>query len=1122
MLQVHSSNHLESLLDQLLTRINVGDPFCSEILVVENPGMSRWLQQRIADYDGISANLKFISPARFIWESAQCWISDLPDPLPRNSTRLQWRIFELLPDFLDQSVFSELQSYLQDDQTGLHRFQLAGRIAGTYERYLIYRSDLIEAWQQGRDVHWQAILWRAIAKDTPYTWGDLRTRLISDPDTPPNSPLPQQVSVFGVSDMAPIYIDLLQCIAEHSNVCIYYLNPCTEYWADIKDSKSQARRRAKAYQSRVGMEEDPAGLLDIGNPLLASWGHAGQAFLDQLLERQVEETESFVVPTDLTLLHSVQRDILQLEDKSNGDKGVLTSNDRSVCIHSAHSPLREVQILHDQLLHLFSEKPDLTPRDIIVMAPDIDQYAPFVNATFGTAPNNQFIPWSISDRRMRAEQQLLEALLILLQLPESRFESTDVFALLQVPAVRRKFSLERKDLNRLHQWIQESGIRWSLDADMRTELGLPEVNTNSWHFGFQRMFLGYAMPATDETLFEGIAPYTEVEGTDSDRLEKLQLFIDLAQHWRCRLNDNKHRPLDWLAEIDQLSEAFFAADHSEDYALRSLREVLIAAFSEAGDAVITRDVLTEVVQTALDDNSNVRQFLNGKVTFSNMVPMRCIPFKVICILGMNANDFPREDRPMSFDLTRQQPRRGDRTRANDDRYLFLETLLSAREVFYLSYVGKDVRDNTDKAPATVVTELLEYVNDSYTRETDENAAKEQAAIQVAMQAVSVLQHPLQPFSKRYFDQVEENLHNFKPLWFTAANTERKPVRFIDRMESRKSNDKSPSSDARLEAPSKQVALIELIDFYSRPSQHYMLHQLQVRLPYVQDDLEAAEQFELFGLEQWAVNKAVLDYGRVLPKTEVKRTLDARGVMPEGVVGTIAFDRSYKGAVALDRRILIHEPKEPRPPLDVVLQAGEFLLEGSLSAVGNNGLFFWRPGKKRAPDVLSTWIQHLCLCAMAPVDVPKHSVYVFSDVTLDFREVPDPLVHLQNLLALRHRSLLQPQMFFPSASMAFANEYKNNSGPALTIDEAGPEVEQTGVFKARKEWLGDRFTRPEYYKDLNHIVWRGYDSVLGDEFRQLAKHVFDPLLQYAEETPQDDELPEELPTEFWQEKSSEKS
>jgi len=1094
MLQVHSSNYLESLLDQLLTRINQGDPFCSEVIVVENPGMSRWLQQRIAVHDTISANLTFISPAQFVWESAQCWIADLPEPPQRNSTRLQWRIYELLPDFLSQSVFGELRNYLQDDEDGLHRFQLAGRIAGTFERYLIYRPELIEAWQQGRDVHWQAVLWRAVAQDTPYTLGDLRTRLISVSGSAPNVALPERVSVFGVSDMAPVFIDLMQCVAAHSNICIYHLNPCAEYWADIQDQKSQARRRAKAYRLRGSMEEDPAGLLDIGNPLLASWGHAGQAFLDQLLERQVAETESFIEPQSDSLLNAVQRDILLLEDKSDGSGGSVAAGDLSISVHGAHSPLREVQILHDQLLALFKTKKDLAPRDIIVMAPDIDKYAPFVNATFGTAPAGQYIPWSISDRRMRAEQQLLEALLVLLQLPESRFESTDVFALLQVPAVRRKFKLERNDLTRLHQWIQESGIRWSLDAKMRTELGLPPVNTNSWQFGFKRMFVGYAMPATEKRLYEGIAPYNEIEGTDSDRLEKLQLFIHLARRWRKRLAENVCNPIDWLEEINQLSEAFFDPDHSEDYALRSFREALISSFSEAGDTAINLAVLTEVVQSVLDDNSNVRQFLNGKVTFSNMVPMRCIPFRVICLLGMNADDFPREDRPMSFDLTVQQPRRGDRSRANDDRYLFLETLLSAREVFHLSYVGKDIRDNTDKAPATVVTELLAYINAAYTRDgATEN------------DVVSVLQHPLQPFSKRYFNQSEERFHNYKPLWFEAADTGQPGTAFIDNTESRQSSEAASLSEATLDEPSKHVEIGQLADFYSRPAYHYMLQQLQVRPPFVEDDLEATEQFELDGLEQWSINQSVLQYGRIMPKAEVRKTLDAEGLLPAGVTGDAFFENSYKQAIALDQRILIHEPRHPFPPLEVELQIGDYLLEGQLSGLGNSGWFDWRIGSKRTKDVLATWINHLCLCATAPAAVPKRSTYVFTDVTVAFKEVSDPLVHLQALLELRHQSLLSPQPFFPEASGAFAHAVDVNN------PKAGDDL--AGLSQAVRKWRGGQHSPAEQNKDSNSIVWRGQTELFNDEFKRLARLVFEPLLDRMEESPKDDELPDELPDEL---------
>ena len=311
--------------------------------------------------------------------------------------------------------------------------------------------------------------------------------------------------------MPPLYIDILRAVSRHTSVCIYYLNPCQEYWADIENEKQQTRRRARARQTGL---LDPTTLLDVGNPLLASWGHAGQAFLDQLLDSDIEQTEDFeplsISQLPVSRLQKLQADILDLHDATTDPDPIYAENDYSIQVHSVHSALREVQVLHDQLLHLFECHQSLKPRDIIVMAPDIDRYAPFVDAIFGTAVNELHIPWSISDKRLRTEKQLLEGLASLLRLPESRFESTQVLALLDVPAVQRRFSLDTDHLRSLRQWVRESGIRWSLDAAMREDLQLPAESLNSWQFGLERLFLGYALPDMDGELYEGIAPYADI------------------------------------------------------------------------------------------------------------------------------------------------------------------------------------------------------------------------------------------------------------------------------------------------------------------------------------------------------------------------------------------------------------------------------------------------------------------------------------------------------------------------------------------------------------------------------------------------------------------------------------
>ncbi len=1081
MLHVHSSNYLESLLAQLLSQINRGDPFDAEVIVVQNPGMSRWLSQQIAMRDGISANLQFLAPGHFLWQAAKHWLDDLPSAPSPNATQLQWRVFNLLPDFLSQSVFSELNQYLTGDEDGLKRFQLAGRIAATFDQYLIYRPDLIDIWQQGKEVHWQAVLWRALASnDTAYNWGDIRRRLLSQgaPATDALSSLPKRVSVFGISDMPPVYLDLLQWLGTHTQVTLYYLNPCAEYWADIQAEKSQARRRAKAYQSYAGKESqdaeaDPVGLLDIGNPMLASWGHAGQSFLDQLLERQVEETDLFIESPEDSLLHCLQQDILLLQDKTDGSGATLSADDHSIQIHSAHSALREVQILHDQLLSLFASQAGLTPRDVIVMAPDIDRYAPFIDAIFGTVPSNQHIPWSISDRRMRSEQQLLEALMSLLQLPESRFESTDIIALLQVPAIRKRFKLDRSDLTQLHQWIQESGIRWSLDAEMRTDLGLPALDTNSWQFGLRRMFLGYALPASGISLYEGVAPYGEIEGTSSERLEKLQMVVDLCRHWRKRLKAQQ-QPMDWLSEIDQLIEAFFDPDHAERHALQTLRDGLHASLSESikDEGPVNMKVLIEVVQAVMEDASSVRQFLTGRVTFSNMVPMRSIPFRVVCLLGMNADDFPRDYRPLSFDLMAQHPRRGDRVAGNNDRYLFLETLLSARDVFYISFTGRDTRDNTEKAPSTVVTELLAYINAGYRRNATGNAIKGTEFDG----AVSVLQHPLQPFSVRYFDQSNDRLVNYKSHWFDAANAspDVETPAFI-------------SEVSVLDEPARIVHLTELVDFYTDPARHFLTHRLDVKLPFSEDQLQTAEQFDWNSLEKWQMNQEILRQSKMLPKEEVKQALYAQGMLPEGLNGELLFDDSLINSVALDYRILKHGSEELQP-IELELVTGSYTLQGYLTGLQQNGLFSWRFGRSRSKDILALWINHLCLCTLQSPPLHKRSVYVFTDQTLLFKEVENPLQHLQKLLDIRHQGLTKPQPFFPKSSLAYA--------------KTDPEKRRKAAWK---EWNGDY---PESQEAAISIVWRGADNPIGNTFEELSMAVFLPVMDHWELIPATDEQPED--------------
>jgi exodeoxyribonuclease V gamma subunit len=1108
MLVVHSSNRLEALLQQLLQTMQdvPGDPFVAETIVVQNHGMARWISQQIALQQGICANLETPSPGHFMWQLPGYWIEDWPAVPPVSKDSLLWQIYALLPDLLPAPEFTDLRRYLQADKTGSGHFQLSQRIANVFDQYLVYRPSLIRQWETGaageQQGDWQSMLWRAVieAFDQPDAelchWGRIHERfndsLLSEV---PVKALPERVSVFGVASMPPLYIQMLTHVSAHMDVSIYYVNPCREYWADIVDERGQSKRRARARQAGL---DDPTGLLDIGNPLLASWGLAGQAFLDQLLEANVEEQELFIDPAPTTLLGRVQADILDLTDRTGLAPVGIAADDRSLQIHSAHSRLREVQILHDQLLSLFENLPSLTPRDIIVMAPDIDQYAPFIDATFAAVDTPMRIPWSIADRRLRSEQRLLDTFCKLIDLPVSRFEATEMLSLLEIPAVSRRFGLDSSALQQLRQWIAESGIRWSLDADMKTEHELPAEDANTWSFGLKRLYLGYAMPLTNEVPYHGIAPYERIEGTSALHLGALQQFVALCGEWRRELNAD--RPMaEWIQTLERVTEAFFVPADEEAYALQILRNALHEMAEQAKATQLTRDigrtVIAEILHQLLDDNANSRQFITGQVTFSNMVPMRSIPFRVVCLLGMNADGFPRDDRPDSFNLVARQPKRGDRSRRSDDRYLFLETLLSARDVFYLSYIGNDVRDDSVKAPSIVVTELQDSINQGYYREDTAGAVQEQDA----PACIAVIRHPLQPFSKKYFDGSSPALLNYKPHWFSAAGVTATPQT-------------QPFFEQPLMADDTagevEVELHHLLNFYKDPARQFLVQGLQIQLLRDEAQLEDDEPFALSGLQKWEVKQRISsNLVTGANEADILAALRAQGVLPMGASGEQIFNGALTAVEQfLDR--LLHRRTNVLPAQDVRLVSGRYLLSGQLEGLQSierqlpsdageesnaddaqtlpeTDLLLVRLGRMRSCDRLEAWIKHLV--KSLHVEHPGQTLLLCEDSTCILEPATNAAEHLHKLLELYEQGLTTPLHLFPETSLTFATELQAGSDGY----DVGPNV--------RRAWFGGKahpraaYQDGEAHQEPTAMVWRAQTPIADERFKAQSAAVFGPLL-----------------------------
>lgn len=1071
MMHIHHSNRTEVLLERFvaLTRRPLTDPMAPETVVVQNPGMARWLAQQLALKAGIAANLDFPLPATFVWRIYASWLPEMPEEADYDREALHWRILALLPAFLRQTAFAELDRYLQDDAEGLKAYQLTARIADVFDQYLVYRPELVLGWEAGQENHWQAVLWRAVVKSAG---GRHRAgifdafRQAAERGGGPSGALPERVSLFGLTALAPVHLHAFDVLSRYRPVHLFLLNPSAAYWADIVDDRGQARRRALWRRSG---REDFSGLLDVGNPLLAAFGHTGQGFLDQLLETGAQDHDAFAEPGERRLLACLQHDLLHLKDRRGVSRPIpLAPDDLSLQIHACHTPMREVQVLHDRLLALFETLPDLLPRDVVVMAPDIDIYAPCVAAVFDAAPEARFIPWSMADRRLTAQEPVVETLLGLLALPEMRLSVSEVLGLLEVPAVSRRFALDAEGLARIRTWAEESGIRWGLDGAMRAALGLPAEPANTWQAGLARLFLGYAMPP-EEIFYGHTLSYPDVEGSEARDLGILQTLVDRLAHWRAVLAAPAPAEA-WLQRINDLIDDFLAPDPDEAESLQALRRAADRLGQSAGqaglEACLEARVIRAHLETRLATAGGARRFLLGGVTFCNMVPMRAIPFRAVCLLGLNDTDFPRRQQPPGFDLIARHPRPGDRSRRLDDRYLFLEALLSARDVFYVSYLGNDVRDNSPREPSVVVSELLDYIDRSWRPPGSEAPATR-----------LVQRHPLQPFSQRLFDGRHPGLFAYDGRWCpTAPDRPAPPPRPFAAHPLPLPGDREPAVD-----------IADLVRFFSHPARWFLQQRLGIQLLADQGPPPDEEPFDIAGLERYGARETLVAEMLAGHRIEeVGRKLRARGQLPHAAPGEAAWDEVLDDMQLVVQKVqdAAHRPVEP---LELDLVVDDVVLHGWLGNLTESGRVTFRPAALKARDRVQLWVHHLALCAATAGTRRPTGLHVAADRVLRLSPVHNAHERLQDLLALWREGQSAPLPFFPDTSHAYAEALGRSGAP------------HRALAACRRVWRDDYNARGDAFDPAVQLAWRGQDP-LQERFQQTALRFFEPLTAAAQEEP----------------------
>ncbi|EFM0354930.1 TPA: exodeoxyribonuclease V subunit gamma [Escherichia coli] len=1119
MLRVYHSNRLdvlEALMEFIVERERLDDPFEPEMILVQSTGMAQWLQMTLSQKFGIAANIDFPLPASFIWDMFVRVLPEIPKESAFNKQSMSWKLMTLLPQLLEREDFTLLRHYLTDDSDKRKLFQLSSKAADLFDQYLVYRPDWLAQWETGHLVEglgeaqaWQAPLWKALVEYTHQLgqprWhrANLYQRFIETLESATTCPpgLPSRVFICGISALPPVYLQALQALGKHIEIHLLFTNPCRYYWGDIKDpaylAKLLTRQRRHSFEDRelpLFRDSENAGQLfnsdgeqDVGNPLLASWGKLGRDYIYLLSDLESsQELDAFVDVTPDNLLHNIQSDILELENRAvagvnieefsrSDNKRPLDPLDSSITFHVCHSPQREVEVLHDRLLAMLEEDPTLTPRDIIVMVADIDSYSPFIQAVFGSAPADRYLPYAISDRRARQSHPVLEAFISLLSLPDSRFVSEDVLALLDVPVLAARFDITEEGLPYLRQWVNESGIRWGIDDDNVRELELPATGQHTWRFGLTRMLLGYAMESAQGE-WQSVLPYDESSGLIAELVGHLASLLMQLNIWRRGLA--QERPLEeWLPVCRDMLNAFFLPDAETEAAMTLIEQQWQAIIAEGlgaqyGDAVPLSLLRDELAQR-LDQERISQRFLAGPVNICTLMPMRSIPFKVVCLLGMNDGVYPRQLAPLGFDLMSQKPKRGDRSRRDDDRYLFLEALISAQQKLYISYIGRSIQDNSERFPSVLVQELIDYIGQSHYLPGDEALNCDESEARVKSHLTCL--HTRMPFDPQNYQPGERQ--SYAREWLPAASQAGKAhSEFVQPLP--------------FTLP-ETVPLETLQRFWAHPVRAFFQMRLQVNFRTEDSEIPDTEPFILEGLSRYQINQQLLN--ALVEQDDAERLFRrfrAAGDLPYGAFGEIFWETQCQEMQQLADRVIAC--RQPGQSMEIDLACNGVQITGWLPQVQPDGLLRWRPSLLSVAQGMQLWLEHLVYCASggngeSRLFLRKDGEWRFPPLAAE-----QALHYLSQLIEGYREGMSAPLLVLPESGGAWLKTCYDAQNDAMLDDDSTLQKARTKFLQA---YEGNMMVRGEGDDIWYQRLWRQLTPETMEAIVEQSQRFLLPLFRF---------------------------
>ena len=1106
------------------------DPFAQELVIVPTRGVERWLAQSLAGRlgvgprggDGICAGVRFVAPYSLV-----ALLTGRERDDPWHPDRLVWPLLEQIDAHLDEPWCRTLADHLghgdaedPDGHKAGRRYAVARRVAGLFTSYAAQRPSLLAAWGADEltygicgssgardepvsrpldaDLLWQAKLWRllidAIPEPTP---AERHTRAVemlrAGRDPAPNAALPPRISFFGHTRMPVTELQLLEALAIHRDVHLWLPQPSGALWEAASGIPSGAVARA-----------DDASAELVRHPLLASLGRDARE-LQRGLPAAEDHTEPIPEQAEpSTVLGLLQRDIRRntLPDKEIRSHRHVAAADRSLQVHACHGAARQVEVLREVLTGLLQDDPTLEPRDILVMCPDIESYAPLIQAAFGLREQSgstssaghpaHTLRVKLADRSLARVNPLFEIASDLVDFAVGRLRVSDLRALIAREPVRRRFGLDEEDLERISEWIDEAQIRWGLDGDHRRRFELADIDQNTWRFGLRRLLLGVTMGSAGGAALGEVLPVDDVESGDIDLIGRFAELIDriggsLDALLAARTAD------DWMAALASGVSGLGAVSHETTWQQAQFdRELHVVRSMAAGGTALQVSDVRELLRSRLEGRATRANFRTGTITVCTMMPMRSVPHRVICLLGLDDGIFPRSNGIDGDDVLARTPLTGERDPRSEDRQLLLDAVLAATDHLVVTYTGAGEHTGAEHPPAAPLGELID--------------AARRCATWPERRDV-VVRHPLQHFDAR--NLVAGELDTAEPFSFDRTAL----------VGARAAQHQRPA-DPRLlttplpRQPAEDINFADLARFFADPAAYFVRSRLDVALPYDEQEAGDAMPITLDGLQSWQIGDRALQESLVgTAPDDITRMERLRGAIPPGALGDEVLRTTITGVTALRGPVVPLLVRETSSiDLDARLPDGR-RVTGTVGDLRGDVHLVITYSTLRAKQRLQSWLTLLALASAAP-DRPwqaavagwlrgganRQAGYYLAG-GLDQETATR---HLAELVDVYDRGMCGPIPLALNTSLAYAEKLTQRPGNERFAAEAAQRKwDSSGFGERRFPGDGDQPAPQLLYgetlpfadllaeRPLDDEAWNASTSRLG----QYALRVWSPLLAH---------------------------